>query len=435
MIRSHSKTRDPILVTRGFLVLLLGLLSLISSPAPLRAAGELGSTLDKMLEEMQPSVVAVEAHRPLFSSNAQDLRNRRLPGDFSHKLFVSSGVLIAGGHYIVTTASGVELGDSIVIRFHTGERIAARLHYEDRRMNVALIELDEVVSGVRSLPIREIPDSLSARGDWVAALGYSSGNPEPVLTIGQFFGRSYTRDGATTRAVLRTTVPIFPGSSGGLLVDADGNWIGLLSGSCYRPGAVHDCPNDITLGSGPQVALAIPVRDVLAAAERLEVEGRSSRAFLGVRISTEAESSGAAREDSAEGYKGLTIFAILEESPAAQAGLLAGDIILSIEGMPVNNMETLRDLVSQRESGMTMNLKIQREGRSFDRTVQLGDRRIYDLFAETREREMFQERQIQTQIRQLEQLLQRLRSSPYAQTKSVEPAPVVGRGETGRRSP
>ncbi|MBD3336382.1 MAG: PDZ domain-containing protein, partial [Candidatus Eisenbacteria bacterium] len=371
----------------------LAVAALAAVAAGARAA-ELDRSLNHLFNDLRRSVVAVEAYRPLLAPAS----DASAVDGFQYRLFVSSGILQENGRRVVTTASGVELGDSVLVRLASGDRIPADLHAEERELNVALLTLHRPVAGaaVPRMPPEET-DSLLSSGGWVAALGYVAGDSEPILTIGRLTGLTTTHTTSRPRTVLRTNVPIFPGSSGGILVDGQGRWLGLIQGSCLHVSAGAACPEEALFAhAGPQVALALPVDEVESALERMRRRSAVSQAFLGVRIDP-GEEPGAP--------PGLRIASILEDSPAQDAGLRSADRILEVNGEAVHGLPDLRAQIGRMHAGDRVRLVVVRNGAPVSYTIQLGDRRIYEQYADTQRRRRMREKQIEAQIRRLRQLL------------------------------
>jgi S1-C subfamily serine protease len=372
------------------------------------ALGDLAAQLDSLLARVQEAVVTVESYRPGLVGDAS---GATVGG---YRLIISSGVLLPDGQRVVTTAAGVEPCDSIVVRVRDSLRIAARLRGRDPGTRVALLELRERIPVRENLLDPVAPESLPAGGSrWVAALGFASGFSEPVLTVGRLAGYSYARQGKATRVLLRTTAPIFAGSSGGALVDLEGRWVGLLAGSCVAEGEAARAVWSLAQ-TRPQAALALPVGEVLAAVQRILGQSTEDEAFLGVRI--------ALRQG--EGIRGVQVMDVLEHCPAHGAGLLPGDFIQAIDGQPVDSPQALKDVLSARRPGDVVQLRVLRGGEEHVLQVTLGSRQLFESRLRALEASRQEEKRLREEISRLQTRLQMLRRSARPPRRTT-PGPAL----------
>jgi S1-C subfamily serine protease len=392
-------------------------------------AAEIESSLNRLIDGVRSAIVAVEAYQPVIHPGeaqeaADDARNPGSePDDAGFRLVISSGVLLEGGRQVVTIASGVDGCDSVVIRLQSGSRVPATLHARDADLDVALLDVDEEIPTVEALPAGPVFDELLHRRAWIAALGYSPGDEEPLFSIGKLTGVSYTRAGNRTLGMLMTSAPIFAGCTGGALVDMEGRWLGLLSGSCLL-NTGYDVPEDLMFSSAPHAALALPVNEVMATVERLREDVRSDEAFLGVEIPVEGVSTSST---------GVRVLNVIEDCPAHAAGLRRDDIIRRIDGNAVDDPETLRQLMTGKKPGDQASVEILREGRILNLDLVLGSRLRFEQHVRAEQREQAQTKQLKAMIRRLEAMLEQMQDDgDVGGLETLDASPRVDRADVKR---
>jgi S1-C subfamily serine protease len=379
-------------------------------------ASDLEGSLNTLMQNVRSAVVAVEAYRPALLGGASDQGDVANANRENYKIIISSGVLLEGGRHVVTIASGVDGCDSVVIRLQSGKRVPASLHGQDPNLNVALLEVLEDVEAPATLPKGPAVDELLDRKGWVATLGYSWGGNEPLFTVGRLTGLSYTRSGQRTMGLLRTTAPIFAGCSGGALVDLEGRWVGLLSGSCVLESDVGSISEDFFMAARPQAALALPVDQVLATVDRLRSQVRADVGFLGVRIQPDAQ-----REDST----GVKVLEVIKRCPAHTAGLAEGDVILKIDGSSVVGSDVLKEFMIHRKPGDTTVVEILRDGQVRVLEIELGSRVRFEQQVQALEREKIQQKQLREQIQRLQEMLARMGGTSVSNVDPPDASPPV----------
>ncbi|MBE1283140.1 MAG: Do family serine endopeptidase [Rhodobacteraceae bacterium] len=272
---------------------------------------------------------------------------------------LGSGFVISEDGYIVTNNHVIEGADEILIEFFPGdglpeERLPAKVVGTDPKTDIALlkVEADMPLSFVR------FGDSDTARvGDWVIAMG----NP-----LGQGFSVSAGIVSARNRALsgsyddyIQTDAAINRGNSGGPLFNMDGEVVGVNTAILS--------PNGGSIGIGFSMASNVVTRVV----DQLKEFGETRRGWLGVRIQdvTEelAESMGLANATGA-------LVNDVPEGPAKESGMLPGDVIMSFDGVEVENTRGLVKLVGNSEVGKKVRVVVYRDGGTQTLLVTLGRR-------------------------------------------------------------
>ncbi|MFX0540950.1 DegQ family serine endoprotease [Roseovarius sp. S4756] len=267
---------------------------------------------------------------------------------------LGSGFVISEDGYIVTNNHVIERADEIIIEFYEGGELEATVIGTDPKTDIALLK----VEADAPLPFVSFGDSDTARvGDWVMAMG----NP-----LGQGFSVSAGIVSARNRALsgtyddyIQTDAAINQGNSGGPLFDMDGKVVGVNTAILS--------PNGGSIGIGFSMASNVVTRVV----DQLQEFGETRRGWLGVRIQD-------VTPDVAEAM-GLDIAAgalvtDVPKGPAADAGMMAGDVITSFDGVKVPDTRELVRQVGETDVGKTVRVVVFRDGMTKTLKVTLGRR-------------------------------------------------------------
>ncbi len=251
-----------------------------------------------------------------------------------------SGFVLSEDGYVVTNAHVVRNATEITLGLPDGRQFDAEVVGSDDRSDVALLKVDAT-----GLPTLKLGDSDSLKvGQW-------------VLAIGSPFGFEYTATQGIVSALSRslpteenyvpfiqTDVAVNPGNSGGPLFDLKGNVIGVNSQIFSRSGGYMG------------LSFAIPINVVQSVATQLRDQGYVSRGWLGVLIQdidrSLAETFGLDRP------AGALIAQVTDGSPAADAGLIVGDVIVSFDGNPISQSSDLPPLVGNTPVGEETSLEL-----------------------------------------------------------------------------
>ncbi len=267
-----------------------------------------------------------------------------LPGGPQEQRGLGSGFVIDPDGYVVTNRHVIAGADEITVTFNDGRSLAADLVGQDEKTDLALLK----VEAEEALPSVAFGDSEAVRpGDWVIAVGNPFGLGGSV-TAGIVSARGRDLPGGSIIDFLQIDAPINKGNSGGPTFDMDGKVIGVNT-------AIYS-PNGGSVGIG----FAIPSEVASQVVAELREHGKVDRGWLGVRIQ-------AVTPEFAEGFrldeaKGALISSVTPESPAAEAGLETGDVILSWDGKAVEDLKDLPRLVAFTPVGKTVEVEIWRDG-------------------------------------------------------------------------
>jgi serine protease Do len=234
-----------------------------------------------------------------------------------------SGVIVAPEGCVVTNYHVVEHADTITVILHDGTRRAATIRGVDPKTDLALLQIDASAP----LPYVRFGDSDHAEvGDWVIAVGNPFGLGGSV-TAGIISARGRDLQAGPYDDFLQIDAPINRGNSGGPLFNTAGEIIGINT-AIYSP-----------TGGNVGIGFAIPSSLAKGVVASLENEGHVDRGWLGVHIQPVTEDI--AENLELEALRGALVAQVGPESPAAQAGLEPGDVILSFGDTEI---ETVRDL-------------------------------------------------------------------------------------------
>lgn len=266
---------------------------------------------------------------------------------------LGSGVIISSDGLIVTNYHVIEQADEVKVALSDKRELAATIILKDERSDLAVLKVAEDVG---ALPTIEYADSDAVEvGDLVLAIGDPFGVGQTVTSgIVSAFAR-VPGGPAEDQYFIQTDAAINPGNSGGALVDMQGRLIGINRMIVSPSGA----------SSG--IGFAIPsnlVRVVVAAAEN---GGIAQRPWLGAELQGLTQDIAASL--SIESPQGVLVSSVAEGSPAYAAGLQAGDLIVTMDGTPVDDLGVFNYRLATRPLGGTTQLEVIRNGQRYSTSL------------------------------------------------------------------
>ncbi|MCX7866023.1 MAG: DegQ family serine endoprotease [Limisphaera sp.] len=335
-----------------------------TSPLPAEARPTL--SFHGVVERVAPSVVNIYSTKtvrqePFWAPFLEDPFFRRF-FDFPdqgprerRERSLGSGVIVTEDGYILTSHHVVAGAEEIRVALADGKtEYEARLVGSDPRTDVAVIKVE-----ARNLPAIVITDSDQLRvGDIVLAIGNPFGVGQTV-TMGIVSAKSRSGLGLDYEDFIQTDAAINPGNSGGALVDASGRLVGINTAIITRTGG--------NLGIG----FAIPANLARYVMERLISDGKVTRGYLG--LSLQPLTRELAREFQLSEPSGALVAEVVPDSPAAEAGLKEGDVIVEFNNRKVEDMRHLRLMAAQTPPGTTVPVKVLRDGKELTLKVTLGE--------------------------------------------------------------
>ncbi|MFZ8928321.1 MAG: DegQ family serine endoprotease [Pseudohongiellaceae bacterium] len=268
-----------------------------------------------------------------------------------------SGVIIdADEGYVLTNHHVVNNAEEIEITLQDRRRVTAELVGSDAGTDIALLRIvaDSLVAIARS-------DSETLRvGDYVAAIGNPFGIGQTVTTgMVSALGRQTGISQGGYEDFIQTDASINPGNSGGALVDYNGNLVGINT-AIIAPA-----------GGNVGIGFAVPINMVMAVVEQLLEFGEIRRGMLGVQITDLDPDLVEALE--LQVTRGAVVSSVVADSPAENVGIEAGDIIVSVDGEPVESASDLRNIIGLTRAGTEVEISVVRENRGRNFAVQIGD--------------------------------------------------------------
>ncbi len=264
---------------------------------------------------------------------------------------LGSGFIISEDGYILTNDHVVDGADEIKVKLSDGREFSGEVRGLDPKLDLALIKIE----AGEDLPVAKLGDSDSIKvGEWVMAIGNPFGL-EQTVTVGIVSAKGRVIGAGPYDDFIQTDASINPGNSGGPLFNVKGEVVGI---------------NTAIVAGGQGIGFAIPVKMAKQIIPQLRDEGHVTRGWLGVTVQSlndELADSFGMKET-----RGALVNAVVADSPAEQAGIERGDIILEYDGKPVDELNDLPKLVAATPVDTTVNVKIFRDGKERTIKVKIG---------------------------------------------------------------
>lgn len=340
------------------------------------AAPPLGNNTDpnfvtQVVQRVGPAVVRIEASRTVTS---------RLPAEFNDPFFrrffgsqlpqqqervqrgTGSGFLISADGSILTNAHVVDGADTVRVILKDGRSFQGKVLGTDNLTDVAVVKIQ-----ANNLPTLTVGNSDQLQpGQWAIAIGNPLGLDNTVTTgIISATGRTSNQIGAPDKRVeyIQTDAAINPGNSGGPLLNYRGEVIGM---------------NTAIIQGAQGLGFAIPIKTAQRISNQLIATGKVQHPYLGIQmvgltpqikqnINSDPNSGLTVDRD-----KGVLVVRVLPNSPAARAGLRAGDVIQKLNGQAVTDASNVQRAVENAQVGGQLQLELWRNGRNLNLAVQAG---------------------------------------------------------------
>jgi serine protease DegQ len=325
-------------------VALLGSAARAGVPLPVVAEVASVSSLAAAVKEISPAVVGIEASRGAPGRAARNASSSRRVGEDGRR--TGSGVVFdAGRGLIITNSHVIEEADRITVRLTDGRTLQAVRIGADRNTDIAVIKVE--ATGLTEAAFAD-SDSLEV-GDFVLAIGH----PLPLgqtVSAGIVSGLHRANVGLTPyEDFIQTDAAIYPGNSGGALVNIAGRLVGISTGF-------------VGVANGhPGFGFAIPSRLARSLAKRIVAGGDIHRGMLGLVLDDLAPLVVADLRMSAP-PPGAIVLEVDTGSPAARAGLKRGDVVTDLGGTPVRDAVDLQRRIALLEIGEVAEFGVSRRG-------------------------------------------------------------------------
>ena len=362
----------------GYLAAKEQLPTTIESPAvansPIASSGSLvtganSSFITQVVDKVGPAVVRINATTTVTTrstgDDSEDPLFRRFFGNGSSsqpnrstereiKQGTGSGFVIDNNGRILTNAHVVSGASKVTVTLKDGRTIAGKVKGIDLVTDVAVVEVSQ-----KNLPSIQIGNSdLLKPGEWAIAIGNPLGLDNTVTAgIISGTGRTGAEIGARDKRVnyIQTDAAINPGNSGGPLLNAAGQVIGM---------------NTAILRGTQGLGFAIPINTAQRIATQLIANGKVEHPFLGIQMIDltsqlkEDINSDPSANIKIDVDKGSLIARIVRNSPAASAGIKAGDVIQSVNGKPVQNSNDVQQAIETTKIGSSVPVQVRRNGQT-----------------------------------------------------------------------
>jgi serine protease Do len=267
---------------------------------------------------------------------------------------LGSGFIVTPDGYIMTNAHVVANAEEVVVRLADKREFKAKVIGSDRRTDVALIKIK-----AEKLPTVSVGDPSKLKvGEWVMAIGSPFGFDSTVTKgIVSAMGRSLPDENYTP--FIQTDAAVNPGNSGGPLFNLRGEVVGINSQIYSQTGGFMG------------ISFAIPIDLATNISNQLKVNGKVTRGRLGIRLQE-------VTKDLAESFgldhaKGALVAQVERGSPAEQAGIQSGDVVLKYAGRNIESSRDLPVLVGATQPGKNVTLEVWRKRHSVEVDVKVGE--------------------------------------------------------------
>ena len=335
-----------------------------------------GASYASIVKRVAPSVVNIYSTRtirtrPFYHPFFDDPMFRRFfgdnfdPGDRRSQTYktqgLGSGVIVSEDGYILTNNHVIDEADKdgVEVALADGKaKYAARIVATDKSTDVAVLKID--AKNLKAITLAD-SDKLEV-GDVVLAIGNPFGVGQSVsMGIISALGRGLGILGPHGyEDFIQTDAPINPGNSGGALVDTEGRLVGINQSIISGGGNMANAG----------VGFAIPINLARAIMDRLVTDGKVLRGYLGVNI--QPVTPELAKAFNLADESGALVGEVRPDTPAADAGLANGDVIVEFNGKHVTDSRHLRLMVAQTPPKTKVTLRIIRDGKSKTVTATLG---------------------------------------------------------------
>jgi Do/DeqQ family serine protease len=340
--------------------------------APPLPPGTDANFITGVVQKVGPAVVRIESSRTVktqlpdefndpffrrfFGSQFPDMQQRRVERG------TGSGFILSADGRILTNAHVVDGADKVTVVLKDGRRFQGKVLGKDELTDVAVVKIEAT-----NLPTVTLGNSEQLQpGQWAIAIGNPLGLDNTVTTgIISATGRTSNQVGVPDKRVqfIQTDAAINPGNSGGPLLNARGEVIGM---------------NTAIIQGAQGLGFAIPINTAQRISNQIITSGKAQHPYLGIqmvgitpelkqRINSDPNSGLTVNEDN-----GVLVVKVMANSPAAKAGIRAGDVIQKVNGQAITEAAAVQQAVEAAQVGGNLRLQLSRNGQNLNLAVQPG---------------------------------------------------------------
>jgi serine protease Do len=267
---------------------------------------------------------------------------------------VGSGFIVSPDGYIVTNAHVVDGAKTVTVKLTDRREFTAKVIGKDDRTDIALIKID----AKRPLPALDLANPPAAKqGEWVIAIGSPFGF-ENSVSAGIVSGVHRALPGGQMTPFIQTDVAVNPGNSGGPLLNAAGQVVGVNSQIYSRSGGYMG------------LSFAIPADVAANVAQQLKQHGKVTHGRLGIGI--QGLNQALAQSFDLPDSNGALVGTVEKDSPAEKAGFKTGDVIRKIDNVAVTDSTDVTSRIGNMAPGTKVNVEVWREGKPMTLSATIG---------------------------------------------------------------
>jgi len=314
------------------------------------------TTSEKNIEQFPPELFDDPFFKRFFGPQFQPPRNTPRQDKPTFKQQVAgSGFIITSDGYILTNNHVVDGASKITVRLADERVFPAKVIGTDPPTDVAIIKIEG-----KDLPVLPLGNSDALEvGEWVLAIG-SPFDLNQTVTVGVVSALGRNRVGISDyENFIQTDAAINPGNSGGPLLNIHGEAVGMNTAIFSRSGGYMG------------VGFAIPINMVKSIEQQLRKNGKVLRGYLGVIVQDVSEKLAKSFGQQTSG--GALISEVAKGSPGNKSGLMQGDIITTINSVPVINAADLHNKIAMTPPNTDLTLRILRDGKEKELVVTVGE--------------------------------------------------------------
>jgi Do/DeqQ family serine protease len=325
------------------------------------------------VQKVGPAVVRINSKRTLTSQPSSFFPNDpafnrffggESPSSSSKRVEegTGSGFIIDSKGIVLTNAHVIDGADEVSVTLTDGRAFSGKVMGEDTATDVAVVKIEAT-----DLPVVTVGNSDQLKpGEWAIAIGNPLGLDNTVTAgIISATGRSSSEIGVPDRRVgfIQTDAAINPGNSGGPLLNEQGEVIGI---------------NTAIIDGAQGLGFAVPINTAKKIGDQLVATGKVEHPYLGVQMATITPdlkknlNSNPNSPINVQEDQGILVLKVMEDSPAAQAGIRAGDVIQKIGSMAVTTADTVQSTVEASKIGEELPIELRRNGQTLTIGVKPG---------------------------------------------------------------